>query len=309
MYKKLLVALISLMVPLLLPSSSWAETVIERVAKTGVLTVGTRTDLIPYVYVNDKQELVGYSVDLLELIRAQLEEELGRKVELNFVTDDGFEGQIRKIINREIDVSCDTLFTWERDKFVDFSIGYGVSGIKLLVKRGSSLGASESLAGKRIGIIETSNSARKQAIEVIQSQVTVVPVENAEAGFAAVDAGTINGFAYDAILLEGMRQTMSNPDAYQIVPDESFFKHGIACMVPENDSSFLHLVNYVIVKLMQGYVLEKPPYVEIVNRWFGTEGIVPVDPAVIRNFFETIIMTREQIPLTETQGETKVQLR
>ena len=303
MYKKLSVALLSLIVPLMLPSSSWAETVIERVAKTGVLTVGTRTDLVPYVYVNDKQELVGYSVDVLELIRAQLEEELGRKVELDFVTYDSFEDRILKIISREIDLSCDTLFTWERDKFVDFSLSYSVSGIKLLVKRGSSIGSSESIQGKRIGIIKTSTSARQQAIEVIQSKATVVQLENAEAGFAAVDEGTIDGFAYDAILLEGMRQTMSNPDAYQIVPEQSFFKHGVACMVPENDSSFLRLVNYAIVKLMQGYVIEDPRYVEIVNRWFGPEGIVPADPAEIRSFFETIIMTREQIPLTETKVE------
>ena len=303
MYKKLSVALLSLIVPLMLPSPSWAETVIERVAKTGVLTVGTRTDLVPYVYVNDKQELVGYSVDVLELIRAQLEEELGRKVELEFVNYDSFEDRIIKIISREIDLSCDTLFTWERDKFVDFSLGYSVSGIKLLVKRGSSLGSSESLQGKRIGIIKTSTSARQQAIEVIQSQATVVQLENAEAGFAAVDEGTIDGFAHDAILLEGMRQTRSNPDAYQIVPEQSFFRHGVACMVPENDSSFLRLVNYTIVKLMQGYVIEDPRYVEIVNRWFGPEGIVPADPAEIRSFFETIIMTREQIPLTETKVE------
>ncbi len=303
MYKKLSVALLSLIVPLMLQRPSWAETVIERVAKTGVLTVGTRTDLVPYVYVNDKQELVGYSVDVLELIRAQLEEELGRKVELEFVNYDSFEDRILKIISREIDLSCDTLFTWERDKFVDFSLGYSVSGIKLLVKRGSSIGSSESIQGKRIGIIKTSTSARQQAIEVIQSKATVVQLENAEAGFAAVDEGTIDGFAHDAILLEGMRQTMSNPDAYQIVPEQSFFQHGVACMVPENDSSFLRLVNYAIVKLMQGYVIEDPRYVKIVNRWFGPEGIVPADPAEIRSFFETIIMTREQIPLTETKVE------
>ncbi len=303
MYKKLSVALLSLMVPLMLQRPSWAETVIERVAKTGVLTVGTRTDLVPYVYVNDKQELVGYSVDILELIRAQLEEELGRKVELEFVNYDSFEERIIKIISREIDLSCDTLFTWERDKFVDFSLGYSVSGIKLLIKRGSSIGSSESIQGKRIGVIKTSTSARQQAIEVIQSKATVVQLENAEAGFAAIDEGTIDGFAYDAILLEGMRQTRSNPDAYQIVPEQSFFRHGVACMVPENDSSFLRLVNYAIVKLMQGYVIEDPRYVELVNRWFGPEGIVPADPAEIRNFFETIIMTREQIPLTETKVE------
>ena len=294
MYKKLSVALLSLIVPLMLPAPSWAETVIERVAKTGVLTVNTSTDLVPYVYVNDKRELVGYSVDLLELIREQLEQDLGRKVELDFLTDDSFGDRIQKIVSREADISCDTIFTWERDKFVDFSISYSVSGIKLLVKKGSSLGSSESLQGKRIGLVKT--FARPQAIQAIESKATIVPLKNIEAGFAAVDRGIIDGFAYDAILLEGMRQTMSNPDAYQIVPEQSYFQHGVACMLPENNSSFKHLVDYTIIKLMQGYVFNESPYVDIVNRWFGPEGIVLLDPANIREFFKTMILTREQIP-------------
>ncbi|MGK7914867.1 MAG: extracellular substrate binding-like orphan protein GrrP [Prochloraceae cyanobacterium] len=293
MYKKLSIALLSLIAPLMLPAPSWAETVMERVAKTGVLTVNTSTNLVPYTYVNDKGELVGYSIDLLELIREQLEQELGRKVELDFLTDNSFEDRIQKIISREADISCDTIFTWQRDKFVDFSISYSVSGIKLLVKKGSPLGSSESLQNKRIGLVKTFSLPR--AIEAIESRAKIVPLRNLEEGFSALDRGIIDGFAYDAIILEGMRQTRRNPDAYQIVPEQSYFKHGVACMVPQNDSSFKHLVDYTTIKLMQGYVFNESPYVDIINRWFGPKGIVLLNRANIRDFFKTMIMTREQI--------------
>lgn len=40
-------AWLGLLLPFLLPSPSWAETVVEKVARTGFLTVGTRFDAIP----------------------------------------------------------------------------------------------------------------------------------------------------------------------------------------------------------------------------------------------------------------------
>ncbi|GBF79803.1 extracellular substrate binding-like orphan protein GrrP [Aphanothece sacrum] len=300
MSKILSIALFSLMAGLTFPGITLAETVMERVAKTGVLTVGTRTDVVPYSYVNEKQELTGYSIDVLELIREQLQKELGKEVILDVVKYDQFGDRIQKIVNREIDISCDTIFTWERDKFVDFSLGYGVSGIKVVVKKDSGLESPESLKNKRIGIVK--NTLRPRAIEVVQSQVTIVPLDSVEAGFAAVAEGKIDGFAYDGIILEGMRQTMSNANAFKVVPKESYFKHGIACMVPENDSSFLNLVNYTIVKMMDGYLAGDTRYMTIVNRYFGTDGIVPIDADRIRNFFEMIVITREQIPPQTTQS-------
>lgn len=294
MYKKLLFPLLALITPLIVSSPSWADTVMERVAKTGTLNVATRTDLLPYAYTNEKQELTGYSVEIVELIREQLEKELGKKIKVNYVTYETFGDRLEKIISREIDLSCDTVFTWERDKFVDFSVGYGVSGIKLLVNSQSGFKTPESLQGKRIGIIET--SLNKDSLQVIQDKAKVVTVENIEAGFKAVKEGKIDAFAYDAVILEGMKLTIDNPESYVIIPDKSFFKHGIACMTPENDSSFLNLVNYSIVKMMEGYIAKKPRYLEIVNRYFGKDGIVPFDQEEINNFFEMTIMTREQIP-------------
>jgi polar amino acid transport system substrate-binding protein len=47
---------------------------------------------------------------------------------------------------------------------------------------------------------------------------------------------------------------------------------------------------------MQGYVTDEKPYVDMVNRWFGSEGVVPIPADLIRSFFENIIIERAQIP-------------
>ena len=41
-----------------------AETVIEKVARTGTLTAGTSKDALPFAFRNDDDELVGYSIDI-----------------------------------------------------------------------------------------------------------------------------------------------------------------------------------------------------------------------------------------------------
>ena len=179
MYKKLPLIALSLITALTFSSQSLAETVIERVARTGVLNVSTRIDLVPYAYVNDQDELVGYSVEVIELIRENLAKELGRDVKIKVIVDDTLDERITSVLNREVDIACDTVFTWQRDRFVDFSLAYGISGIKVLVKENSNLSSPESFKNKRIAIIE--NIMRPDAIKVIESQVTIVNVDSIEA--------------------------------------------------------------------------------------------------------------------------------
>lgn len=298
MHKKLSIALFGLISSfIMLQNPAKAETVLEKVAQTGTLIVATRTDIVPYSYIDDKGELVGYSVEVVELIRQQLEQELGRTVEVKFIGHNTFEERMQGMISEEVDLSCDNVFTWERDKYVDFSVAYGVSGVKLMTKKGIGLDTPESLKGKKIGVIKT--SVNEKSIQTIQEQVTVVPVDSIEAGIEAVKNGTVDAFAFDGVILEGMRQTLDKPDDYQVLPEESYFQHGISCMVPDGNSSFLRLVDYALVKFMEGYVVGETTSVEIINRYFSAppQGIVEIEPEQIKNFFNYVIITREQIPL------------
>ena len=71
--------------------ASLAGTVLENIARSGKFNVGKSFQLIPYPYFNDKDEHVGYSIDIIKLIQDSLEKELGRSIELNFRSKKGKE--------------------------------------------------------------------------------------------------------------------------------------------------------------------------------------------------------------------------
>lgn len=279
--------------PMFLASASLAETVVEKVARTGFLTVGTRFDAIPYSYINDKGELVGYSMDVLERIRKRLETRLGRPVTLQMVEANQPGEKINLIRSGEIDIACSTAFTWERAKVVDFSISYSISGIRILAKKGSNLSTPQSLIGKRIALVPT--SAAVDVIKLVQPQATIVTTySTVEEAIEALKTGKIDAIAGDSISLAGTI-LRDNPKIYEIVPEEALANFGIACMVPENNSTFLDDVNYAIVKMMQDYITNDTATVSQIDRWFGSQGMVPIPPELLKGFFAFKVIEHAQI--------------
>ncbi|BAG03452.1 MAG: amino acid ABC transporter substrate-binding protein [Microcystis aeruginosa Ma_QC_Ch_20071001_S25] len=279
--------------PMFLASASLAETVVEKVARTGFLTVGTRFDAIPYSYIDDKGELVGYSMDVLERIRKRLETRLGRPVTLQMIEANQPGEKINLIRSGEIDIACSTAFTWERAKVVDFSISYSISGIRILAKKGSNLSTPQSLIGKRIALVPT--SAAVDVIKLVQPQATIVTTySTVEEAIEALKTGKIDAIAGDSISLAGTI-LRDNPKIYEIVPEEALANFGIACMVPENNSTFLDDVNYAIVKMMQDYITNDTATVSQIDRWFGSQGMVPIPPELLKGFFAFKVIEHAQI--------------
>lgn len=279
--------------PMFLASASLAETVVEKVARTGFLTVGTRFDAIPYSYIDDKGELVGYSMDVLERIRKRLETRLGRPVTLQMIEANQPGEKINLIRSGEIDIACSTAFTWERAKVVDFSISYSISGIRILAKKGSNFSTPQSLIGKRIALVPT--SAAVDVIKLVQPQATIVTTYSTiEEAIEALKTGKIDAIAGDSISLAGTI-LRDNPKIYEIVPEEALANFGIACMVPENNSTFLDDVNYAIVKMMQDYITNDTATVSQIDRWFGSQGLVPIPPELLKGFFAFKVIEHAQI--------------
>ncbi|AFZ25388.1 amino acid ABC transporter substrate-binding protein, PAAT family [Cylindrospermum stagnale PCC 7417] len=297
MYKNIAAALFALTLPALIPQMAHSETVMQKVARTGVLKAGTSKDALPFAYVDSQGKLTGYSVDMLGIIQQQLEKELGKKIQLKLVGLSPAE-RIPNIVNRQVDIVCDaSSFTWERDKKVDFSVSYGVTGTQILIKKESNLGSPESLIGKRVGVL--AQTTNEQAIKRTQPKAKLVYLQTRAEGFTALQQGKIDAFASDSILLEGWLQTAKNPDDFAIAPPRPYSREGIACMVPENNSKFLDSVNYSLVKFMQGFVNVNPKYVTIFDRWFGPQGAVYLNRDLRDLTVETMqlmIEFREEIP-------------
>lgn len=302
MYKKVSIAILSLIVMAGLPAPSRAETVLEKVARTGVLTAGTRSDAIPMSYLNAEGKWDGYSVEILRFIERRLERELNRKIDLEFVDVEVGE-RIPKLITREVDIICEVVsYSWERERFIDYSVNYGITGTSLLMKKGRNLGTIEALKGKRIGILP--DSTNEQVIKLFQPEAILVPLEKGiREALTALQRGRIDAFAADKVILEGLRITSRNPDRLEILPKQPFNREGLACMLPEDDSSFRDMVNFTLVTFLQEVVRGEGDSAAMFNSWFGPEGIIKADREPIYEFFRFVIDSHSQIPPAKTQTE------
>jgi polar amino acid transport system substrate-binding protein len=254
-----------------------AETVLEKIRRTGVLTAGTRGISIPFAFINEKNEWIGFSIDLLEAIRARLEKKLGKpiKLEKKEVTP---ATRIPLVVNRTIDVECgSTTYTRGRDETVDFSITFFFTGSQLLVKKGSGIESLADVAGKRVGAAQ--GTTNEKALRASQPKADVVTFQDHAAGFLALEQGRIAAYVSDGILLAGFAAKAKNPKDYAVVGD-FFSKDPYSCMVPENDSKWRDFVNHTFMEL-----IDNGKYFELYDKWFGKRGVVPYPMSdTVRNY-------------------------
>ncbi|CAA9290246.1 ABC transporter, substrate-binding protein (cluster 3, basic aa/glutamine/opines) [uncultured Coleofasciculus sp.] len=299
MYRKLAFVTLGFMLALSFSASPiLAHTVLEKVAKTGVLTAGTSKDAFPFAYKNEKGQLSGYSVDMVKLIQKQLEQELKRPITLKLVAVDP-EDRISSLLTNKVDIVCDaSSFTWERERDVDFSVSYDLTGTRLLVKRGSSLWGPESLVGKRIGALP--KTTNELSMRRAQPKAQIVLVQDRAEGYKALQEGKIDAYASDGILLEGLLQIASNANKFQIV-GYPYSNEGIGCMLPENNSTFRDTVNYTLIRFMQGFLTGKKSEVSTFDRWFGGSGVAPLTQDQRDLVIENMRLTLDSLePLPES---------
>jgi len=275
--KKCLGVLLALLFVTTAVAPALAETVLEKIGRTGVLTAGTRTASIPFAFINEKNEWIGFSIDFLEAVRARAEKKLGKPIKLDKkeVTP---ATRIPLVANRTIDVECgSTTYTRGRDETVDFSINFFFTGSQLLVKKGSGVKSLADLAGKRVGAAQ--GTTNEKAVRAQQPRADLVTFQDHAAGFLALEQGKIVAYVTDGILLAGLAAKTKNPKDYEVVGD-LFTKDPYSCIVPENDSKWRDFVSHTLMEL-----IDNGKYFEMYDKWFGEKGVVPYPmSAQVRNF-------------------------
>jgi polar amino acid transport system substrate-binding protein len=135
-----------LLVSLLVVSFGGAQSCLEAVRANG-LKVGTSPDYPPFESLDENNNVVGFDIDLINLIG----EDLGIEVE---IIGQSFDGLIPALIAKQIDVIAAGLtITEERKQSVDFSTPY-ISGPNVIVTRTDTtdIAALEDLAGKSVAV-------------------------------------------------------------------------------------------------------------------------------------------------------------
>jgi len=160
-----------------------------------------------------------------------------------------------------------TTATLSRMEIVDFSSAVFVDTTGLLVRKASGAKALSGLAGKKIAVVAgtTNQKALERSMKSQLVSATVVPVKNRDEGIAALEAGSVDGFAGDKILLLGLAPKVKDPSSYELLPDDLGFEP-YAIVLPHNDAKFRLAVNRALSQIFQSAAIE-----EIFKRAFGPD--------------------------------------
>jgi polar amino acid transport system substrate-binding protein len=247
---------------------SRAQTTLEKINQTGVLTIGTRTGSPPFAYVNKNNEWVGFSIDLVETaILPLISKKLNKQIKLE-KKESAPNTRIPLLTSNAVDLIAETMTdTQSRRDQVDFSLTFFATGAQFLVKRGTPIKGIQTIAGKRIAAQQGSTNAKIIRERVPTAKLLEFPDQ--PAAFQALAQGQVQAYTNDGIQLAGLKAKAPKPDEWAVVGEFfSYEPYGIA--MRKNDSDFRQAVN---VGLMEA--IESGKYFELYEKWFGPKGEVP----------------------------------
>ena len=124
---------------------------LKKIKDTGTISIGHRESSIPFSYLDDKQQPVGYALDLCMKIVDAVKAELkmpNLKVALQPVTSSN---RIPLLQNGTIDMECgSTTNSVQRQEQVAFGPTYFVINVSAAVKKNSSINSIADLNGKTV---------------------------------------------------------------------------------------------------------------------------------------------------------------
>lgn len=260
----------------LLTPSAFAQDLYGTLAKidqAGEIVIGHRESSVPFAYLDDSQNPIGYSMDLCMRIVDAVNERLGEKVDVRFVPVNP-KTRIPLLANGTIDLECgSTTNNLTRQQQVDYSHVTFITGTKLLVKKGSGISEVEDLDGKVVALAQgtTNERAVKAAIEEKGMSVKILPVKDHAAGFLALETDRVDAYSTDHILLFGLISKAKNPGDYMVTG--RFLSYDpYALMVRRDDSEFRLLVNKTLSDIFRSGEING-----MYDKWFDPLGVPPTD--------------------------------
>jgi glutamate/aspartate transport system substrate-binding protein len=248
---------------------SAAETTLEKIKRTGVFTVGTRTASPPFGYINKQNEWVGFSIDLARLVNTALEKKLGQSIKFE-LKESTPATRIPLLTSMAVDLISGTMtITRPRRESVDFSIIFFATGAQFLVKKGSPIKGVTTIAGKRIACQQGSTNERALREQYPQSKANLVIFPDQAAAYTALTQGKVDAYTNDGIQLWGLKYKSPKPDDWNVVGEWfTYDPYGMA-MRP-NEADFRLLVDSTLMD-----AIDSGEYNKIYDKWFGPKSEVP----------------------------------
>jgi glutamate/aspartate transport system substrate-binding protein len=245
---------------------------LKKIHDQNTITLGVRDASIPFSYLDDKQEAVGYSVDLCMKVVAAVRGELklpNLQVKKQVVTSSN---RIPLMANGTVDIECgSTVNNIERQKLVAFSLTTFIVNTKLIVPKSSPVHGLQDLKGRPVAATAGTNTMQK--LNEINSRLnpgmTLQQGKDHGETFLLVQTGRAAAFAEDDILLAGLAANTKTPGDYRLVAIDGMAADPYALMLRKDDPQFKVLVDSALRAVFASGEIEK-----LYDKWF----VKPIPP-------------------------------
>ena len=247
------------------------EGTLKKIKDTGTITIGHRESSVPFSYYDDKQQVVGYAMDLcnkiVDAVKANLK--LSKlDVKLQPVTS---ATRIPLLANGTTDLECgSTTNNAERQKQISYTITHFVTANRFVSKKSAKLKKLEDLKGKTV--VSTSGTTNIKQITELNTEkglsLNILPAKDHAEAFLMVETGRAAAFVMDDILLYSLVAGSKAPGDYEISADAlSVEPYGI--MLRKDDPAFKKVVDDAMIAVYKSGEINR-----IYDKWF----LKPIPP-------------------------------
>jgi glutamate/aspartate transport system substrate-binding protein len=238
---------------------------LKKIKDTGTITLGHRESSVPFSYYDDKQQVIGYAMDLCYRVVEAVKRDLKLAkldVKLNPVTS---ATRIPLMANGTIDLECgSTTNNLERQKQVAFTITHFVTANRFVSKLTSKFKTVDDLKGKTV--VSTSGTTNIKQITEINAQknlgMNILTAKDHAEAFLMVETDRAAAFVMDDILLYSLVASSKSPKDYVISADAlSVEPYGI--MLRRGDPAFKKVVDAAMIATYKSGAINA-----IYDKWF-----------------------------------------
>ena len=252
---------------------------LKKVKESNKIVLGIRDSAPPFSYLDEKQKVVGYTIDICNRIVEAVRKEIdapGLQVETISVTSST---RIPLMTNGTVDLECgSTTNNADRQKQVAFTNAHFVSASKFAARKADNLSKIDDLKGKPV--VSVSGSVNIVQINKVNAErklgSTVLTAKDVVEAFLVLETGRAAAFVMDDVQLSVLIAQSKDPSAYAISDDAFGPPEPFGIMLRKDDAPFKAVVDRATAELYRS-----PEMMEIYKRWFQS----PVPPRGINYNF------------------------
>ena len=241
------------------------EGTLKKIKDSGSITIGHRDASIPFSYYDDRQQPVGYAVELcLKIVDAVKSELKMPRIDVKYqlVTS---ANRIPLMANGTIDLECgSTTNNLARQEQVWFTITHFVTANRWIAKKSANIRSLPDLKGKTI--VSTAGTTNiKQITEINGAQnlgMNIISANGHPEAFQMVETGRAVAFVMDDILLYSLAAQSRSPADYAI-SSEALSVEPYGIMLRKDDVAFKKVVNAAMTNLYKSGQINP-----IYEKWF-----------------------------------------